>query len=118
MATIFYVSSLSDAPLPQGMSDTSGHMLGYIGFGAVCARAAAGGFPKRMTLRHAVSALALAAVYAASDELHQAFVPGRSAEVRDLYADVTGAGVGIAACWAWGIIWPRFAPRSGPRHDF
>ena len=38
------------------------------------------------------------------DEFHQSFVPGRSAELYDLYADAIGAIIGTAACCAWGII--------------
>jgi VanZ family protein len=107
MAVIFYVSSLSDAPLPQNMTDVSGHMLGYVGLGAVCARAFAGGLPARITLRVAALALLLAAGYGVTDEIHQMFVPGRFAELKDLYADALGAAIGIGACWAWGIIRPR-----------
>ena len=111
MAVIFYVSSLTDAPLPGGMTDVSGHMLGYIGLGVLCARAFAGGLPAPVTLRVAALALALAAGYGITDEIHQMFVPGRSAELKDVYADALGAAAGIGACWAWGIIWPRFAGR-------
>ena len=87
MAVIFYVSSLSDAPLPEGMADVSGHMLGYVGLGMVAARAFAGGLPAPITLRIAALALALAAGYGVTDEIHQMFVPGRSAELKDLGAD-------------------------------
>ena len=37
-------------------------------------------------------------VYAVSDELHQAFVPGRSAEPRDVLLDTIGASLGVALC--------------------
>ena len=40
--------------------------------------------------------LACSALYAASDELHQIFVPGRSAQVRDVLIDTGGALTGIA----------------------
>lgn len=36
-------------------------------------------------------------LYAVSDELHQAFVPGRSAELRDVLIDSIAGGVGILA---------------------
>ena len=35
-------------------------------------------------------------LYAASDEIHQLFVPGRSGEVRDVMIDFSGAVLGIA----------------------
>ena len=37
----------------------------------------------------------LCILYAASDELHQAFVPGRSAEIRDVLIDSFGVAAGI-----------------------
>jgi len=39
----------------------------------------------------AVTAVAIAAGWAALDELHQAFVPSRGASMRDVLIDVTGA---------------------------
>ena len=44
-------------------------------------------------------ALGLSAAYAASDELHQAFVPGRSCELRDVLVDTSGAACGILAAF-------------------
>ena len=38
-----------------------------------------------------------AASYAAVDELHQSFVPGRSSELRDVLIDTIGASLGVAA---------------------
>jgi VanZ family protein len=46
------------------------------------------------------TALLLAALYAASDEYHQKFVPGRNAAVSDVLLDTCGAGVGLALVWA------------------
>lgn len=40
-------------------------------------------------------ALVISALYAASDELHQYFVPGRSCEFRDVMIDSCGALTGI-----------------------
>ena len=104
MAVIFYVSSLHDAPLPPGMSDKSAHWLGYTGFSVTIVRALAGGLPRPVTVRTALAAVLLATAYGATDEFHQMFVAGRSAELMDLAADGLGAIVGAAGCWAWGII--------------
>lgn len=41
------------------------------------------------------ASLLIALLYAASDELHQAFVPGRYADVRDWLADAAGAAVAV-----------------------
>ena len=40
-------------------------------------------------------ALGICILYAISDELHQLFVPGRGAQVKDVLIDSTGAFVGI-----------------------
>lgn len=40
-------------------------------------------------------ALIICMLYAISDELHQLFIPGRSAEIRDVFIDSFGATVGI-----------------------
>ncbi len=40
--------------------------------------------------------IAIAMLYACTDELHQMFVPGRSGEVRDVLIDTAGAAVGVA----------------------
>ena len=117
MAVIFYVSSLHDAPLPQGMSDKSAHWLGYTGFSVTIVRAFAGGLPRAITARTALAAVMMATAYGATDEFHQMFVAGRSAELMDLAADGLGAIVGAAACWAWGIISIRGRARGSALSD-
>ncbi len=105
MAAIFYVSGLSDPPVPAG-TDKSLHGLVYFGLAIVVLRALVGGQPRRIDLRRATIAFLMTVAYAATDEVHQMFVPGRTADVFDLLADAGGAIVGAAACWAWGIISP------------
>lgn len=41
-----------------------------------------------------------AGLYAVTDEIHQSFVPGRSAEVRDVIIDTIGAALGVAFFWS------------------
>ncbi|MEI8037867.1 MAG: VanZ family protein [Verrucomicrobiota bacterium] len=45
-------------------------------------------------------ALGLVFLYAASDELHQTFIPGRTGQASDVAVDVAGAAVGLALLWA------------------
>jgi VanZ family protein len=104
MALIFFVSSLPTAPLPPGVSDKSGHLIAYLVLVVLAVRACAGGLPPRVTRGVAIGALMIAMGYGAFDEIHQWFVPGRSAELADWFADSAGAGIGLAVCWAWGII--------------
>lgn len=47
--------------------------------------------------RKLVYALLFCLIYAASDEIHQIFVPGRSGEVRDAFIDLCGSVIGISA---------------------
>lgn len=47
-------------------------------------------------------ALFLTALYACSDEFHQAFVPSRQASVMDVLIDTAGGGIGLAVWWVAG----------------
>ncbi len=92
--TVFYLSSLEN-PLPDltsRFSDKVLHGIEYGGLGLLVTLALlASGLRARRALRIGVIA---ASLYAASDEVHQAFVPGRDADVRDWFADSVGAIVG------------------------
>lgn len=46
-------------------------------------------------IRNALLTLLICTIYAASDELHQAFVPGRAATLFDFFVDVGGIAAGI-----------------------
>jgi VanZ family protein len=57
---------------------------------------------------HARLAVMLVALYAASDEFHQSFVPSRQASVVDVMIDTIGGVVGILLLWGigrWRKIW-------------
>jgi VanZ family protein len=69
------------------------HLALYGVLGALVARAI-GPTPSRNTLG---AVLVGVAVFAAVDEWHQRFVPGRSPDVLDFVADLTGATAGYAA---------------------
>lgn len=107
MAVIFVLSAQPQPPLPSQVSDKQGHSLGYMGLAVTVARGLAGGIAAGATLRTAAAASAIAAGYGATDEWHQSFVPGRSADIHDWFADAAGALLGAGACWAWGIIRSR-----------
>ena len=58
--------------------------------------------------RQALAAAGIVAAYAALDEWHQSWVPGRSASLWDWLADVVGAGLGWSAVrWADGRLLQR-----------
>jgi VanZ family protein len=92
MALIFAGSSIPNLKrLPGDISDHTGHFLAYAGLAAVGVRALAGARWAGVTAGRAAAAWLLSVVYGVSDELHQRFVPGRTATVDDLVADALGA---------------------------
>lgn len=110
MILIFGASSIPDLGPVPGMSDKSGHSIGYALLGGLLLRALARGRLAGVTWGRAVASVLLATLYGASDEFHQTFVPGRSADRLDLLADGVGALVSAlvigaaAAARAWGIL--------------
>jgi VanZ family protein len=111
MGAIFLLSADSDPPAPSAISDKTLHVIAYGGLAALLFRAVAGGLAARMTARAAALTLLITTAYGASDELHQMFVPGRSPELSDLFADAVGGALGLIACRAWAIIRPA-SPKS------
>ncbi|MCC7417063.1 MAG: VanZ family protein [Acidobacteria bacterium] len=101
MALIFYLSAQPD-PVPlltETVRDKWLHLGGYAVLAALFSRALAG---ERLALATALlCAFAAASAYGASDEWHQRFTAGRSADVVDWIADTAGAGLGAAAYGAW-----------------
>lgn len=94
LALIFHLSSLTD-PLPELTGrfwDKGLHFAEYGGLGGLFLFALrSSGVAWRRAL---LLAIAGASLYGASDELHQAFVPGRSCDVRDWVADTGGGAIG------------------------
>ena len=109
MAALFYASHQPDITVPSALSDTSWHSLAYTVLGALMVRALAGGFGAPVAPATALLGVALTAAYGGTDEIHQMFVPGRYADLRDVAADAIGGAIGAFLCWLWGIIsrsWP------------
>jgi len=117
MGAIFTSSSLEQAPLIGGINDKVAHLVGYAGLGTVVMRAVIGGLGRHVTGRAAVLAIGVTVAYGLTDEVHQAFVPGRSSDIADLYADAAGAVLATAGCWAWSIIQPDPSRSTGTPRD-
>jgi VanZ family protein len=117
MAFIFYVNGLSQPPVDPGRFDKLLHFTGYVPLGITLVRALAGGLPARVRWTTAAAAIAIGVVYGATDEFHQTFVPNRSADVKDLYADAIGVALGTMLCWAWGILSAVPSDFGRPRHE-
>ncbi len=103
MALIFLLSSMSlpGAPVSRiPFGDKGAHFLEYLVLGALCARACTMTWPKRPLSRTVLLGIFVASAWGFSDEIHQAFVPSRSADYRDWFADTFGALVGGALAYA------------------
>jgi len=99
---IFYLSSQS-RPLGRrwpSLSSALAHVFEFAVLAALLHRALAAD-PRRRQ-RAAAPAFALTALYAASDEVHQLFVPERTASLAEYGLDLLGAslGVGLRQWWA------------------
>lgn len=66
--------------------------------------------PKVQTLILTVTLIA--GVYAITDELHQYFIPGRSAELRDVLIDTAGALLGALLAAQLARIWQKHKRRT------
>lgn len=99
MAFIFVFSAQSKNDIPAfGAWDflikKSGHMLEYAVLAWLWHRALGG---------HKVwAAWGLAVLYAATDEFHQAFTPGRHAQLADVGIDALGAAIGLCGAIYFG----------------
>lgn len=93
MAIIFGLSAQSN-PLPEVTAhvwDKLLHASEYGGLAVLLVRALRGeGVSWAAVL---IAATVVASLYGASDEIHQAFVPGRDPAVGDWLADTTGAAI-------------------------
>jgi VanZ family protein len=107
MAVIFFASSLPSYEVPDfGFLDAviknGGHFAGY----ALLALAFSYALPRRLSrLERMLVAIALALMYALSDEFHQSFVPGRSPSWFDILIDGLGASTAAA-------LLARYSPNS------
>jgi VanZ family protein len=100
-AALLFVASATPGrklpPLPGANTDKLIHAGIYAVLGALCWRAL-----RRTTrlsaARTVIVASALATLYGVSDEVHQAFTPGRTPDVHDALADAAGSLAGTLVC--------------------
>lgn len=117
MAIIWTVSSMEQPDFPvarfpfrdKGVHATEYAVLAFL-FGHACLRT----FEAYPRVRVAIAALLLTILWGFLDEMHQAFVPGRSADLLDLCADSLGGTFGVGARMTLGAFVARgTAPRGG-----
>jgi len=116
MVFIFVLSSISELPpIPGGVDDSVAHGLEYAMLAALLLRGLAGARWRGVTIGAAGWGVVLATLYGLTDEVHQRFVPGRTAEITDVVADALGAAAAAGLVWAWhGLV---HAPRGSQMGD-
>ncbi len=106
-ATIFMLSAQPALPSPPSLNDKQAHALTYGVLAFLCLMGLTGWRWRRIAGASLLAALVIAVLYGVSDEVHQAFVPGRTPDVADVVADATGASIALLAAWAWAILLRR-----------
>ncbi len=92
MGMIFLLSSRADYPRLRVGTPELQNILGHLFEYGVLAYLLARAFDRLPSIRHAhLWAVAIVMLYAASDEWHQTFVPGRHGDWFDWLVDVTAA---------------------------
>jgi VanZ family protein len=107
---IWHMSSLEAPPTPVDLPDFMGHALEFGVFAALLWWSLRGRAPAVARWSLPAITLVSVAVYAAADEIHQSFVPGRDPSLVDFGADLAGAAVVVALLLRVGS--PR---RPGPK---
>jgi VanZ family protein len=98
MALIFAVSHLPNHKIPQQIErlpDKLLHLAEYVPLGFLWARVVGGPAWRRLLFGWLAASL-----FGLTDEIHQAFVPGRQEDLLDWSADSTGAFLGALFCVA------------------
>ncbi|MEM7263575.1 MAG: VanZ family protein [Planctomycetota bacterium] len=100
---IFYMSSREVLPrMPRfPHADKVFHCGAYCAWALTCATAVYRSRPSWSLRSIALVAALSGAAYGITDEIHQAYVPGRSADVWDWAADSVGASLGGFCCAKW-----------------
>ncbi len=101
MGIIFFLSHQpgSNLSLPSFPgADKIAHAVAYGLLAALVLRALSPRLRRQYPERAAGLSLFICVVYGISDEIHQAFIPGRDASLGDLAADAAGAAI-VCAIW-------------------
>ena len=100
---IFVVSSIPGNEIPSAVSvsDKLIHMTEYAILALLVARAYSQASQRQWGIFCWVVVIAFVAFYGITDEFHQSFVLGRSSDLHDWFADLTGGGIGAAVYLFW-----------------
>lgn len=109
MSVVFFASSISDLGRAKRVPDWISHPIEY-GAGAVLVcralearrrRPSTPSAARPLTLSTALTATLLTTAYGVTDEYHQSFVPGRTADPADVVKDLAGAALACALYRRW-----------------
>jgi VanZ family protein len=107
IATLSHIPGLRPPP-GASWADKAVHVVLYTGFGLTLALALTAQLPHRPFGKVALWTFVLGALYAASDEVHQLFVPYRVADFLDWVADVVGIGISVVLARRLSRRWNRW----------
>lgn len=91
------IGSGSETDVMTFLVRKSAHSIAYFIFGILAFNAVR--LLGLSTTKKILLSIGIVVLYAMSDELHQLFVPGRSAELRDVLIDSIAGTVGVVVCW-------------------
>ena len=93
--------SFKTIELVQLIVRKAGHVTEYAVLAALLWRVIRHHWPlvRRNFWRPATVALAVAIIFATTDEFHQSFYPSRGATAHDVVIDTMGAFIGLVICW-------------------
>ncbi len=84
--------------VPEHLVRKAAHIIEYLVLGSFLL---SGFFSETKPKRSVILTLCTGVLYAASDEIHQIFIPGRTASPIDVGIDTLGILAGIIACSWW-----------------
>lgn len=99
MAFLFYFSSIKGEDIPKfdiANIDKFFHAVEYFILGALLVRAFSNSVANPNYTYILIVSILIAAMYGLSDEFHQRFVSGRTADMFDVLADAIGSSLGAA----------------------
>lgn len=104
MGVIFAFSSMTMLPsLPGSTADLllkkGAHVGEYAILGLLLLRACRGSLPTVQMHLPMMMAIAIGGIYAASDEIHQSFVPTRNPALRDVVIDLIAVIAAVVVAW-------------------
>jgi len=103
MASIFLLSHTPGDELPSAINgiDKLCHAVAYGVLTLSCLYALHPWFRHRPFLELATAVILFSLFFGLSDELHQTFIAHRSADWRDVVADITGSILAVFLWWQW-----------------